>query len=204
MRAMGNDMQENNFEEQPIFDETFEENLNGAEEGGESKGTVTITVDEYEKLKSDLEEAKDRGLRALAELENFRNRTNRLAAEERKYAGIELARDILPLWDNLSLALQIQDPEKNGEAIVTGVKMVHDDFLKVLDKNGVKKIDAVHKPFDPKFHEAVAFVPTDEFPPNTVMVELKAGFTLHERVVRAAQVVLASAPVKQTEPQSEN
>ena len=95
-------------------------------------------------------------------------------------------------------------PEKNGEAIVTGVKMVHDDFLKVLDKNGVKKIDAVHKPFDPKFHEAVAFVPTDEFPPNTVMVELKAGFTLHERVVRAAQVVLASAPVKPAEPQPEN
>ena len=84
-------------------------------------------------------------MRALAELENFRNRTNRLAAEERKYAGIELARDILPLWDNLSLALQ-----------------------------------------------------------NTVMVELKAGFTLHERIVRAAQVVLASAPVKPTEPQPEN
>lgn len=165
---------------------------------------ITIPLAEYEKLKAELDEAKDRGLRALAELENFRQRTNRLAQEERKYASIDLARAVLPLWDNLGLALTIDDPEKNGPAVVDGVKMVYQEFLNVLEKNGIKKIDALHKPFDPNFHESVAFMPSDEFPANTVLVELKAGFTLHERVVRAAQVVLASpAPKAETNANAE-
>ena len=160
--------------------------------------TVTISAAEYEKLKADLEESNDRGLRALAELENFRNRTSRLAAEERKYAGIDFARDIIPLWDNLGLAVNAENPKDNIKAVVSGVKMVYDEFLKVLEKHGVKKIDALHKPFDPKFHESVAFVPNDEFPANTVVFVLKAGFTLHERVVRAAQVVLAAPSEKKS------
>ena len=159
---------------------------------------MTISVAEYEKLKADLEESNDRGLRALAELENFRNRTSRLAAEERKYAGIDFARDIIPLWDNLGLAVNAENPKDNIQAVVSGVKMVYDEFLKVLEKHGVKKIEALHKPFDPKFHESVAFVPNDEFPANTVVFELKAGFTLHERVVRAAQVVLAAPSDKKS------
>lgn len=153
---------------------------------------VTISKAEYEKLQSELAEAKDRGLRALAELENFRARTNRLHAEERKYASLDLARAILPVWDNLALALSIDDPQNNGAAVLDGVKMVYDEFHKILEQNGIQKIEALHQPFDPNFHESVAFMPSDEYPANTVLVEIKAGFKLHERVVRAAQVVLAA------------
>ena len=156
--------------------------------------TVTIPVAEYEKLKSELDEAKDRGLRALAELENFRARTKRLHDEERKYASADLARAILPIWDNLNLALGIEDAENNGAAVLAGVKMVVDEFLKVLQNNGIQKIDALHKPFDPNFHESVSFMPSDEYPANTVIYEVKSGFKLYDRVIRAAQVVLASPP----------
>ena len=161
--------------------------------------SITISVAEYEKLKNDLESANDRSLRALAELENFRNRTNRLAQEERKYASMDLARDVIPLWDNLELALNVESPEENAATIIEGVRMVHQEFLNALSKHGIHKIDALYQPFDPKFHESVAFAPTDEFPPNTVIVELKAGFTLHDRVVRAAQVVLAAPSSKPKE-----
>lgn len=195
-------MQEKSNETAPVFEEDVESLAQElAENVVESEGssvaeTVTIPAAEYEKLQSELAEAKDRGLRALAELENYRNRTNRLAQEERKYAGIDIAREMLPLFDNLGLALSIQDPENNGQAVVDGVRMVYQEFLNVLDKNGIKKIDALHQPFDPKFHESVAFTPSEEYPANTVIVELKAGFTMHDRVVRAAQVVLASPAPK--------
>ncbi len=201
-------MRDKSNEDNPVFKEDVDAlakeiaDAASSEQKSDEK-VMTISVDEYEKLKTDLAAANDRALRALAELENFRNRTNRLAREERKYAGVDLARDLLPLWDNLGLALSIQDPDKNARAVVDGVKMVHDEFLKVLSKNGIEKIDALHQPFDPNFHESVAFVPSEEFPPNTVVVELKAGFTMHDRVVRAAQVVLASA-VPKTEPGEED
>ncbi len=186
--------------DQEKVDELVEATLKAAQEDADASAPDTITVSraEYEKLKSDLEEAKDRGLRALAELENFRARTNRLAQEERKYASMNLARDVLSVWDNLGLALNIAEPEKNVAAVVEGVKMVRQELLNIFAKNNIEKIDALHKPFDPNFHESVAFVPNDEFAPNTVVVELKDGFKLHERVVRASQVVLA-APVPKTE-----
>ena len=153
---------------------------------------ITLKKSEYEKLKRDLAEAQDRGLRALADLENYRARTNRLQAEERKYASMDLARAILPVWDNLNLALQIEEPEKNGAAVIDGVKMVCHEFLRVFASCGIEKINALHQPFDPNFHESVAFLQTDEFPPNTVVAELKTGFTLADRVVRATQVALAT------------
>ncbi|MDO5308877.1 MAG: nucleotide exchange factor GrpE [Planctomycetia bacterium] len=160
--------------------------------------TMTITVAEYNDLKGKLAQAEDRGLRALAELENYRARTNRLQQEERKYASIDLARAILPALDNLALALTIKDPENNGQAVMTGVKMVYDDFLAILERNGIKKIDALHQPFDPNFHESISTMPSADYPPNTVIYEVKAGFTLHERVVRAAQVVISVAPTDAT------
>ena len=164
------------------------------EEDAPSEGSESVTISqaEYDKLQDELAQTKDRMLRALAELENFRARTNRLQQEERKYASMDLARAILPVLDNLALALSIQDPVNNGQAVLDGVKMVYQDFLAILERNGITKIDALHKPFDPNFHESVSTTPTDEFPPNTVVYEVKSGFVLHERVVRAAQVVLAA------------
>lgn len=183
-----------------LADELAANLAENAENNAAEEETMTISVAEYNKLKAELDEAKDRGLRALAELENFRNRTNRLAQEERKYAAADIARAILPLWDNLGLALSIEEPEKNAAAVVDGVKMVYNEFLNVLDKNGVKKIEALGQPFDPKYHESVAFVPSEEYPANTVAVEIKAGFMLHDRVIRAAQVCLA-APAQKAQAQ---
>ncbi|MBQ9873376.1 MAG: nucleotide exchange factor GrpE [Thermoguttaceae bacterium] len=199
---------DNSRDDMPNFEETDLDSLAEAvaeanPEPSEEERFATIPLAEYEKLKADLDAANDRALRALAELENFRNRTARLAQEERKYASLDLIRDMLPVWDNLGLALSIEEPDKNGQAVVEGVRMVRDEFAKTLEKRGVKKIDALHKPFDPNFCESVAFAASDEYPPNTVIVELKAGFTLYDRVVRAAQVVLAS-PKKEPETREES
>ncbi|MDR2762069.1 MAG: nucleotide exchange factor GrpE [Planctomycetaceae bacterium] len=155
------------------------------------------TLSKIEQLKIEIEEAKNRSLRALADLENFRTRSNRQIIEERKYASIDLMRELLTVWDNIGRALDAVDKTQSLETLVEGVNMVHQQFLDVLSKYNCVKIEAVHQPFDPNFHASVAQLPNDEFPVNTVIDEVLTGFKLHDRVVRPTQVVLSSGKQSQ-------
>ena len=176
--------------------ERFEQDVEATAQAVVEEAAQAAEVDELEKVKAERDEARDRALRALAELENFRARSNRLASEASKYASFELAKAILPVWDDLGRALEAAEAAPDGvvnaEALVDGVKMVYNKFLETLAKNGVERIEALNKPFDPNFHESIASLPNDEHPKNTVIVETQAGFKLHDRVVRPAQVVLAA------------
>ena len=148
-------------------------------------------MSELEQVKLELDQAKDRSLRALADLENYRNRVNRQFAEERKYAPIDLMRDLLPVWDNIGRALEAAEQTQNLDALIDGVKLVGEQFLDVLQKHHCEPIESLHQPFDPNVHASIAQMPSDEHPPNTVIHESQVGFKLHERVVRPSQVVLA-------------
>jgi len=149
---------------------------------------------EIDALKADLEAATKEKLYALAELENFRNRSNRIAAEEKKYASIELMRELLPIWDNIHRALEAADKTHDVDSLISGIQIVADQFVNVFEKHGCKRILALHTPFDPNVHESIAMQPSDDFEPNTVLHETQAGFKLHDRVVRPSQVVLAISP----------
>ncbi|MDR3233580.1 MAG: nucleotide exchange factor GrpE [Planctomycetaceae bacterium] len=149
------------------------------------------SVSELEQLRIDLDEAKNRSLRALADLENFRTRTHRQFAEEWKYANLDLMRELMPIWDNIGRALEAADKSHSLETLTEGVQMVHQQLLDVLQKFHCEKIDAKFKPFDPNFHASVAQIPNAEYPVNTVIEEIQTGFKLHDRVVRPSQVVLS-------------
>lgn len=149
---------------------------------------------EVEQLRHELEKAQSRGLRALADLENYRSRINRQMAEERKYACIDLMRELLPLWDNIGRALEAVSASHSLESLVEGVQMVHQQFLDVLKKHHCEKIEAKFQPFDPNFHASVAQLPNADYPANTVIEEVQAGFRLFDRVVRPSQVVLSNTP----------
>ncbi|MCL2006386.1 MAG: nucleotide exchange factor GrpE [Planctomycetaceae bacterium] len=150
------------------------------------------SADETAQLRLELDEAKNRALRALADLENYRARVNRQAAEERMYANLDIMRDLLPVWDNIGRALEAVDAAPNLELLVEGVQMVHLQFLEVLKKYHCERIEAKFKQFDPNFHESVSQIPSAEYPANTVIEEVQSGFSLFDRVVRPSQVVLAS------------
>ena len=152
------------------------------------------TESELEQLREELDEANDRALRARAELENYRARVHRQAEEERKYASIDLMRDLLPVWDNLGRALDAVDKTQNLEALVEGVSLVHGQLLQVFGKYHCVPLEPLYQPFDPNFQESIALLPNADHPPNTVIEQTTVGFKLHDRVVRPAQVVLA-APV---------
>ena len=175
--------------------ERFEQDVEATAQAVFEEAAKAAEADELEKVKAERDEARDRALRALAELENFRVRSNRLANEARKYASFDLAKAILPVWDDLGRAIEAAEAAPDGvinaEALVDGVKLVYNKFLETLAKNGVERIEALNKPFDPNFHESIASLPNDEHPKNTVIVETQAGFKLHDRVVRPAQVVLS-------------
>lgn len=153
--------------------------------------SVQVPESETEQLRLELEEAKNRALRALADLENYRARINRQTIEERKYANIDLMRALLPVWDNIGRALDAVQSTHNLESLVEGVQMVHSQFLEVLIKFHCEKIEAKFQPFDPNFHASVAQMPSAEYPANTVLEEVQVGFRLFDRVVRPSQVVLS-------------
>lgn len=148
---------------------------------------------EVERLRTDLEEAGDRLLRAQAELENYRKRARRELEDERKYALLPLLRDLLPVLDNMDRA--IDAAEKHGEtgSLLEGIKLVRQSLLSTLNRYNVKAIEALHAPFDPSVHEAIAQQPSKDHPPGTVMQVVQDGYSLYDRVVRPARVVVSAA-----------
>jgi molecular chaperone GrpE len=141
-------------------------------------------------------------LRAQAELQNYRRRAQREADEQRLYQALPLARDLLPALDNLHRALDVAEKSKNVDELVKGVRLVAKQIEDALGRHHVVAIDATGKPFDPNVHQAIQQVPSAEHPPMSVVQEVERGFTLKDRVVRPATVIVATAP-PQPEPADE-
>ena len=149
---------------------------------------------EVEKLRSDIQEAGDRLLRAQAELDNYRKRARRELEDSVKFAALPLVRDLLPVIDNLQRAMDAAEKTAEKGSLIDGVKMVAQTFQSVLARHDCKKIDALGKPFDPAFHEAISQQPSPDHEPQTVLLVAQDGYTLHDRVVRPAQVIVSTAP----------
>jgi molecular chaperone GrpE len=148
--------------------------------------------DEIARLKAELEDVKDRALRGWAELENYRKRAARQIEDERRFAALPLARDLLPVLDNVKRAVDAAEKNHDTASLLEGIKMVVQQLEGVLVRHHCTPIAALHQPFDPNFHDAILHQPSAEFPPNTVIQEVQQGFRLHDRVVRPTQVIVSS------------
>jgi molecular chaperone GrpE len=133
----------------------------------------------------------DRFLRERADLENFRKRANREKEELLNYGYKSLIEEILPVLDNLERALS-HASEDGLPALVEGIRMTHGMLLASLRKFNVTQVEAVGSPFNPAFHQAMAQVPTDEYPPNTVVEEYQKGYLLKDRLLRPAMVTVST------------
>ena len=145
-----------------------------------------------ETLEIELQQANDRTLRAFAELDNYRKRAWREIEDTRKYAAIDLVRDMLTVWDNMGRALDAVEANPNHDAFVEGVRMMHEQFTQVLARHHCTRIEAVGQVFDPNVHESIAQMPSDDVPAGSVLYESQIGFKLHDRVVRPTQVVIST------------
>lgn len=147
--------------------------------------------------------AEDRILRMQAELQNVLNRTRREVADVRKYGALDLARDLLPAIDTMDRAIEVgekglaENPASDPQGLTAGFKMVRDQIVTVLASHGCKPIAAEPgTEFDTNFHEAILQQPSEEYPAGTIVLAAQTGYQLHERVLRAAQVIVSSGPAE--------
>ncbi len=145
-----------------------------------------------DELQQALDNARDQGLRAAAEMQNLRRRAERDVETAHKYALEKFVAALLPVVDNLERALAAIDPDN---AVVRplgeGVELTHKSLLDVLRQHGVQIVDPAAQGFDPALHQAVAMVPHPELAANQVVEVLQKGYTLSERLVRPAMVVVS-------------
>jgi molecular chaperone GrpE len=136
----------------------------------------------------------DRYLRERAELENVKKRLQREKVEAIRFANESLLRDLLPVLDNLERAIDHAESGGNGQPLVQGVRLVHKAALDVLERHGVRRVDAEGQSFDPSVHEALARVAAPEREPNQVVEQFLPGYRLHDRLLRPAQVSVSTGP----------
>ncbi len=137
-------------------------------------------------------EAHDRLLRVSADYENYKKRSAREMEDFRKYANQSLLKEMLSVVDNLELAINVAQEEKNSDKkLIEGLNLTRNEMLRVFEKFNVKPIKARGELFDPAFHEAVMREETDDYPENTVMSEFQKGYLIHDRLLRPAMVVVA-------------
>jgi molecular chaperone GrpE len=127
-------------------------------------------------------------LRERAELENFKKRMQRDKAEALRFANEPLIRDLLPVIDDLERAVEHAEGGGNGQPLVEGVRLVLRRALETLERHGVTRVKALGERFDPNRHEALAQIPGGKGAENQVVEQFAAGYLLHDRLLRAAQV----------------
>ena len=148
-------------------------------------------------LRRDAADLKDRVLRAHAEVENMRKRTEREKEETAKYAVTRFARDVLNVADNFQRALSAvpvgaADADPALLALVEGVNLTEREFQNVLERNGVKRIEALGQSFNPHLHQAVMEQAKSDVPAGTIIQVFQPGYVIEDRTLRPAMVVVAT------------
>lgn len=150
-------------------------------------------------LEAERDELKDKWMRALADAENSRKRSERDRREAEQYGGSRLARDLLPVFDNMKRAIDAipQESRELNKAVIEGVELTMRELLSVFRKHGIEPISPeVGDRFDPQVHEAMFEAPVPETRAGDIIQVSAVGFMLHDRLLRPAKVGVSSTPGK--------
>lgn len=141
-----------------------------------------------------LQEQKSRALKAIADSENYKKRITREKEEYCKYAISSFIEELIPVIDNLELALEHGKKNEACKDLVQGVEMTMDILHQVLAKNNLQQVGEVGQPFDPNYHEAMAQQERADLDPDTVCQVMQKGYLLQDRLVRPAKVLVSKPP----------
>lgn len=172
--------------------EAFEKEADAAEEAEMEEEAI-----ELDALKAERDEYKDKFMRALADAENARKRGDKMRREAEQYGGSKLARDMLPVYDNMKRALQSANEEQleGAKALIEGVELTMRELRNVFAKHGITVISPeVGDRFDPNIHEAMFEAPLPGTNAGDIIQVSTEGFMLQDRLLRPAQVGVSSAP----------
>lgn len=177
-----------NIENTEVVDQ-LPEDVAPVESGGEDRLTA---------LENELATARQDVLYAHAETQNVRRRLEKELADTRNYAATSFARDMLSVADNLARALQAIPAELREEekfkGLVAGLEATNRELESVFGRNGIQKLESVGQPLDPNKHQAMMEVPSADAEPGTIVVEMQAGYTIKDRLLRPALVSVAKKP----------
>ena len=156
-------------------------------------------------LEAEVAELKDKFIRAHAEMDNLRKRTEREKADTSKYAISKFAGDMLAVADNLQRAIDAfqqagNEPDPQTKALIEGVELTDSELSKALDRHGVRKIEALGEVFDPNFHQAVMEEENKDVAAGTVLRVFQEGYKIGDRVLRPTMVVVSRGGAKPAKP----
>ena len=191
-----------------ISDDDLQDVINNAAESdaGDANAAASRTTDAETGAQSDpltamtaeRDALKDQLLRALAETENMRRRSEREAETARKYGHTQFARDLVGAIDNLARALTSAPEDKSSldesvQSLLTGIELSWTEIQSAIEKHGVQQINPLGEKFDYNFHQAMFEVPTNDQPPGIVLEVVQHGYALHDRLLRPAMVGVSKA-----------
>jgi len=156
-----------------------------------------VQQDELDLLRQERDDYKDKFMRALAEAENARKRSDKARREAEQYGGSRLARDMLPIYDNMKRALDAVTDEQRAAsaALLEGIELTMRELVNVFRKHGVEVVSPqVGDRFDPQMHEAMFEAPVPGTRAGEIIQVAAEGFMLHDRLLRPAQVGVSSMP----------
>ena len=194
---------ENGKPEEQVAEEAVKQEHETVEEFVVNEENITTSADEAEAgdsklhqqvkaLTEQLAQAKDQTLRAHAEMQNIKRRAQQDVEKAHKFALEKFVDSLIPVVDSLEKGIEsAEQAEGSHEAIIEGMNLTLKQFLSSLEKAGVKQVNPEGQPFDPNFHQAMSMVPNPDMEANTVMSVFQKGYTLNERLVRPAMVVVS-------------
>ena len=189
MEKKANSNLENNEETVDLNQDTTQEESNEPQE--QLQQTEEETQTEEENLAQQLEELKDKYLRAVAEFENFKRRTLKEKTELILNGGEKAITAILPIIDDMERAIENAHKQECVDAVEEGWELIYKKLLSTLEGMGVKKIEVEDKDFDVDFHEAVAMVPgMGDDKKGKIIDCVQTGYTLNDKVIRHAKVAV--------------
>ena len=194
-------------EEKKVQDEQLQQDtVNAAETESAEEQVVEMTAEELQAARiaeleaalltseAKVKEQQDSVLRARADIDNMRRRTEQEVDKARKFALNKFAEELLPVIDNMERAIEMAD--KSDEAIkpmLEGVELTLKTMTDTVEKFGLKQIDPMGEAFNPEFHQAMSIQESAEHEPNTVILVMQKGYELNGRVVRPAMVMVSKA-----------
>jgi molecular chaperone GrpE len=164
------------------------------EDPGENQAAPAVTAEPGESIEPDAAHWKDVAARNQAELDNYRKRMARDKAEQSKWANTNLLGELLPVIDSFQMGLDAARLDDENSVITRGMEMVQRQLDEFLSSQGVVEVPATDKPFDPNQHEAIAQEHHAEVADGIIISQVRRGFRLHDRLLRASNVIVSKGP----------
>ncbi len=187
---MSNEKKDQNIDVEAAIEELMSENAAG-------DAAEDVVIDEVEQLRAERDDMRDRFMRALADAENTRKRGERDRREAEQYGGSKMARDMLPVYDNLKRALDAAGDSETPAtaALLEGVQLTMRELLNIFDKHGIRLLaPQIGDKFDPEYHQAMFEAPVPGTKAGDIIQVMAEGFMMHDRLLRPAQFGVSSTP----------